>query len=330
MARRKKSTPIKSTPGHRRSARGSVSASKPDDFDEMPMNPMSRLEMEQQMAELGRILSEQEFESADQANAFLQNLLQETGGKIPQRELETPAEKAMELIIEAENAPERRARKLIKDALKLDPNCVDAYILQGEMADSLEQAIKFYRQAVEVGEKALGPDTFEENAGHFWGIVETRPYMRALQTLASVLWVYGEPEETIAIYQKMLELNPGDNQGARYNLLDALLLMRRHDEAKALLDAYDDGMAHWLFNKALFLFRTEGRSKRAREAIQEALDANELVADFLLGIEEMPEPGEVPEFIQFGDESEAAAYVSGSFPLWASTPGSQYWLQENI
>lgn len=330
MSRRKKSTPIKPTAGHRRSTRGSLPVDQPEEFDDMPAVPMNRLEMEQQMSELSRILAEQEFESVEDANEFLQNLMKETGGRIPHKEPETPAEKAMQLVIEAESAPERRARKLIRDALKLDPMCVDAYVLQGEMAESLEQAIKFYRQAVEVGEKALGQETFEQESGYFWGLVETRPYMRALQTLASVLWVYGEVDESIAIYQKMLELNPGDNQGVRYELLSALILMRRHDEAQSLLDAYDDGMADWLYNKALLLFRTEGRSKRARDAMQDALDTNELVADFLLGFEDMPGPDEVPDFIQFGEESEAAAYVVKSFPLWASTPGAQYWLQENI
>lgn len=329
MTPQKKSTPPQSGAGHRRSSRPLSSPKRDEDFEEMPPIPMSRLEMEQQMAELGRILSEQEFNSADEANEFLQNLLNETGGRIPHKEPETPAEKAMALIIEAENAPERRARKLIRDALKLDPNCVDAYILQGEMADSLPDAIQFYRQAVAVGEKALDPEHFDKNRGHFWGIIETRPYMRGLQTLASALWTYGEASEAIGIYQTMLELNTNDNQGVRYPLLNALLTLRRHEDALALLDDFDDYLAHWLYNRALLLFRIEGRSKAARDAMQEALEANELVADMLLGYEEMFEPDEMPDLMQFGEESEATTYVASCFPLWMTTPGAQYWIQEN-
>ena len=296
----------------------------------MPPIPMSRLEMEQQMAELGRILSEQEFNSADEANEFLQNLLNETGGRIPHKEPETPAEKAMALIIEAENAPERRARKLIRDALKLDPNCVDAYILQGEMADSLPDAIQFYRQAVAVGEQVVSPEHFAKNTGHFWGIVETRPYMRALQSLASALWAYGEAVEAIGLYQRMLELNPNDNQGIRYPLMNALIMLRRHEDALGLLGDFDDDMTHWAYSRALLLFRMEGRSKAAREAIRDALNANELVADMLLGFEEMLDPDDMPDLMQFGEESEATAYVASCFPLWTATPGAQYWLQENL
>ena len=42
----------------------------------------------------------------------------------------------------------------------------------------------------------------------------------------------------------------------------------------------------------------------------------------------MPDPDEIPDFISFGDETEAISYVFGAFPLWAATPGAQYWLSE--
>jgi hypothetical protein len=34
---------------------------------------------------------------------------------------------------------------------------------------------------VAAGERSLGPKAFEEDAGHFWGILETRPYMDRLE-----------------------------------------------------------------------------------------------------------------------------------------------------
>ncbi|HRJ44376.1 MAG TPA: hypothetical protein PL105_20955, partial [Caldilineaceae bacterium] len=180
------------------------------------------------------------------------------------------------------------------------------------------------------GERGLGPDIFEEDRGAFWGLVETRPYMRALRSLASSLWNYGEVDEAVSIYHEMMALNPSDNQGVRYQLLDALLLLRRHDEAAELIDSFDDGMAHWAYNEALLLFRTEGRSDNALEALEVALDCNEYVPDYLLGLEPMPDPDEMPGMFGFGDEAEAVSYVFGAFPLWAATPGAQYWLHENV
>ncbi len=329
MSARKKDNDEKPTAGHRRAGRPVSPRKQAEEPDELPPIGFSRLEMEQQMADLGKLMAEQDFENIDEANDFLRSLLEGSGGQIPHREPETPAEKAQALIFQAIDAPERRARKLIKDALKLDPDCVDAYILLGEMANNLPDAIDQFRKAVTAGARSLGNDMFDENQGHFWGLIETRPYMRAVQNLASSLWNYGEVDEAVELYQAMLALNPGDNQGVRYALLDALLLLRRHDEATELLDQFDDGMAHWAYNEALLLFRTEGRSENAIEALETALEVNEFVPDYLLGYAPMPDPDDMPEFISFGDESEAISYVFGAFPLWAATPGAQYWLNEH-
>lgn len=328
MSTRKKGNDEKPVAGHRRAGRPVSPRKQAEEPDELTPMGFSRLEMEQQMADLGKLMAEQNFENIDEANDFLRHLLEGSGGQVPHREPETPAEKAQELIFQAMDAPERRARKLIKDALKLDPNCVDAYVLLGEMADSLPDAIAQFRKAVAAGARSLGDDMFDENQGYFWGLIETRPYMRAMQNLASSLWNYGEVDEAVHLYQEMLALNPGDNQGARYALLDALMLLRRHDEAAELLERFDDGMAHWAYNEALLLFRLEGRSERAIAVLETALEINEFVPDYLLGYAPMPDPDEMPEFISFGDESEAISYVFGAFPLWAATPGAQYWLHE--
>jgi len=330
MSTRKKGNDEKPTAGHRRAGRPISPRRQDSDPEDLPPVGLSRLGMEQQMADLGKLMAEQNFENIDEANDFLRNLLEGSGGQIPHRQAETPGEKAQELIFQAIDAPERRARKLIKDALKLDPNCADAYVLLGEMADSLPDAIAQFRKAVAAGERGLDDNALEEDRGHFWGLIETRSYMRAMQNLASSLWNYGEVEEAVQLYQEMLSLNPADNQGVRYLLLDALLLLRRHDEAAELLDQFDDGMAHWAYNEALLLFRTEGRSEEAIEALETALEINEFVPDYLLGYEPMPDPDEMPEIFNFGDESEAVAYVFGAFPLWAATPGAQYWLHEYV
>lgn len=330
MSTRKKGTDDKPAAGHRRAGRPVSQRRRDEEPDETTSSGFNRLEIEQQMADLGKLMAEQDFADFNEANDFLRNLLMGNEGKLPHDEAETPEEKAQELIIQAVDAPERRARKLIRDALKLDPHCVDAYVLLGEMSDSLPSAITEFRKAVAAGEQTLGQEILENAHGKFWRLIETRPYMRALRNLALSLWNYGEVDEALALYNKMLKLNPDDNQGIRYKLLDALILLRRHDEAVDLLDSFDDGMAHWAYNQALLLFRTEGRSKKTEDALQTALDINEYVPDYLLGLEPMPDPEEMPETFSFGDESEAIAYVFGAFPLWAATPGAQYWLQENM
>jgi tetratricopeptide (TPR) repeat protein len=100
-------------------------------------------------------------------------------------------------------------------------------MLAMETASSSDEALRLYRQGVEAGEKALGKAAFRDDVGSFWGILETRPYMRARQGLAEALWTTGLRDETAEHYQDMLRLNPNDNQGIRYLLLDCLLALTR-------------------------------------------------------------------------------------------------------
>ena len=86
----------------------------------------------------------------------------------------------------------------------------------------------------------MGKVYFEENAGHIWGLLETRPFMRALEGLALTLRESGQPEEALSIYRELLRLNPGDNQGIRYNLADLLLKLNRDAELGKLLEDYDE------------------------------------------------------------------------------------------
>src|SRR5215203_1056358 len=182
--------------------------------------------MERVTQDLGRLLTEREFGSIEEANAFLENMLREGGGKLPSAPAPTtPLERAQDLIYEAfETESSRKRIQLAKKALKTSGDCADAYVLLAEEdAESLEEAKDLYQKGVEAGERALGRETFKEEAGHFWGILETRPYMRARQGLAACLWELGEHGEAIEHYQEMLELNPSDNQGIRYELAGCLL-----------------------------------------------------------------------------------------------------------
>ena len=192
---------------------------------------------------------------------------------------------------------------------------------------SKEKAKELYEAGVKAGERALGADAFDEYVGHFWGVLETRPYMRAREGLAACLWQQGQRQEAIEHYQEMLRLNPGDNQGIRYILLPCLLAEEMETETELLLAAYpDDAMAMWLYTRALFLFHKEGASQQATSQLREALEYNPHVPNYLLGRKHLPR--QLPPYIGFGDESEAVSYAAEVRHLWQQEPGAIDWLRE--
>jgi len=145
-------------------------------------------------------------------------------------------DEAREIMYDAWEAPTRqRAVALARKALEVSPDCADAYnLLAEETPKSLEEALELYRKGVEAGERALGKKAFKEDVGYFWGLLETRPYMRARAGLAQSLWEAGQREEAVKHYWDLLRLNPNDNQGIRDLLMPCLIELGRDEEAERL------------------------------------------------------------------------------------------------
>jgi len=305
---------------------------EPEEIDDFPGLPPDPRAMERMTARIGRILDEQEFESIDEANAFLNQYLSEGGASLEDAPAPiTPLERAQELIYDAFETDDPQSRvELAEEALEISEACTDAYvILAEETTEDAGEAREFYETGVRAGEQALGEEIFTEEAGNFWGILETRPYMRAREGLASALWALGEREQALAHYRDLLELNPGDNQGVRYELAGCLLEEGLDQELGELLGQYDEEIsAFWLYTRALWRFRTEGASERATTELAEASGTNPYVPLYLLGKKNLLAQG-LPELIGFGDESEAVSYFANALPEWLKTPGAVEWVREN-
>jgi tetratricopeptide (TPR) repeat protein len=235
--------------------------------------------------------------------------------------------KAQDIMYDAWEQTNARSRiALARKALGVSPLCADAYNLLAEEASSLKEAGDLYAKGVEAGELALGPEGFEEYAGHFWGFLETRPYMRARAGLASVLLKLGDANAAISHYTEMLKLNPDDNQGIRYVLAAILLSQGKEPELKELLAAYErDGGAEWLYTRALLAFR-EGNVGEARSValVRNAWSANEHVPAILAGTKR-PIAGDSAN-VTVGGVDEASYYAAEFGPAWHRTPGAVAWL----
>jgi tetratricopeptide (TPR) repeat protein len=248
-------------------------------------------------------------------------------GLFGERRESDPTEAAQDIMYEAWEATGRSKRiALARKALKISPLCADAYVLLAEEeTKSAEEALAWYQQGVEAGEQALGPEGFEEYAGHFWGFLETRPYMRARAGLAAVLWRLGRHQEAIDHCQAMLELNPNDNQGIRYVLAGHLLARNDIKALKKLLREYEeDGSAAWLYTQALLAFRENDPD--ADKLAKEAWQANDHVPGVFSG--KQPLVASTDGYITMGGEDEAAYYVEEYGKTWQATPGAIEWLVE--
>ncbi len=119
---------------------------------------------------------------------------------------------------ELKRAGDRRgAYKILMELMESDLRCLDAHCHLGNLAfdHRPELAIKHYEVGLRIGELSLG-EGFDGVLP--WGLIDNRPYLRCLDGYGECIWRFGRFEEAGRIFERMLWLNPSDNQGARFLL----------------------------------------------------------------------------------------------------------------
>ncbi len=111
-------------------------------------------------------------------------------------------------------APEG-ARKLLMEALGTDLRCIDAHVHLGALVfeRSPERAILHYEVGIRIAELSL-PASFDGFL--VWGHIYNRPFLRCLHGYALCLWRLERLADAERVFERILALNPNDNQGVRF------------------------------------------------------------------------------------------------------------------
>lgn len=275
--------------------------------------PNSPFGMEKEMNNLQKIINDQDFESEEELKIFLDELLEQ--GTIDDMTNDSPGDKAQDLIYQAGDKQGRERKKIIDQALELDPSNLDAYVLLAADEGNLKKRSDLLNKAITIGEKELGPKFFKENKGHFWGIFETRPYMRAKQSLGYLLESTGKKAEAMKIYEELLELNSSDNLGIRYILLPLYIELKMYEETLDLIEEYEEyPSTDILYSHTLVSFLIHGNTKGTRDLLNKAMEHNQYVIDYLSGRKDIPV--ESYPYVKFRGETEAIVYAQRNASLW--------------
>jgi tetratricopeptide (TPR) repeat protein len=283
---------------------------------------------EKSMGKVKKALEGKNFATLQDLNRFLGTLAGPGAFDAPFDTELSDKEEAQELAFDAMEAESSAdARRLAKRALALDPDCVDALVvLTGLDAHSPREAIEGLQRAVAAGERSLGAEFIRKNRGYFWGILETRPWMRAMEQLAGVLRSQEIYLDAIRIYERMLELNPNDNQGVRDSLLGVYLAAGDAAAAGKLLKKYrNDGSANFAWGRVLERY-LDGDLDGASRALVEARAANGHVELYLMG--RKPIPKALPEMYSMGSEEEAIFCMDNLAAAWADHTDALLWVAE--
>jgi tetratricopeptide (TPR) repeat protein len=288
-----------------------------------------QMSMEKEMHKITEMLEAQDFDTIEEANDFLNNMLNNNPNLLeePHKEI-SKKQQAQEILFDAqEEASAQKRIELAQKALTLYPHSPDAYniIAESTPGTNLVEQMNLFKQGMLVGEKDLGQAFFEENKGHFWGIIETRPFMRSKSGYANCLWALGETGKAVKQFEKMIELNPNDNQGIRYLLITLYIELPNYNKALRLLETYEEDDAHARYSRVLIEFGKNGITDELGHLLKNAKKQNPHVLPYLVGKKRCPIAA--PEYFSFGDSTEAKAYVYDNIDLWRQHPQLLKWLK---
>lgn len=214
-----------------------------------------------------------------------------------------------------------------RKALALDSAAVDAYVALAQCVETAAERVALLREGVRHGEICWQQYLKRPPKGFFWAHFETRPLMRALHNLALALWQCGDREDAVSLVDRIIRLNPNDNQGIRYLGLAWHPVLGNWSRVDALLKKYKgEGRTEYLYAYCLNCVRQDAG---AEEALHAAMAANPHVPALLLA-SRPPQPDQNSTSAAFGSRDEAAAYAAFNRKAWASVPLALGWLRGAI
>ncbi len=119
----------------------------------------------------------------------------------------------------AESGNSKAAVRILMDACEADLRQLDAHAHLGLMLFNRDpvRALRHYHAGVRIGELSLGPD-FDGLLP--WVCLDNRPFLRCLHGFGLCLWRLREFKDAYSVLERLLWLNPVDNQGVRFNIGD--------------------------------------------------------------------------------------------------------------
>ncbi|MDO4352982.1 MAG: hypothetical protein Q4D00_07655, partial [Clostridia bacterium] len=230
---------------------------------------------------------------------------------------------------------EKEALKYAKKALELDEYCTDAEVMIADIqyGRDPEKFKKKFEKIITKTEKHLREEGYfdDDCIGRFWGIFETRPYMRARYNYIELLLALGKYKKAVEECEEMLELNSNDNTGIRYTLMGLYAHFEDEVSAMRLYKKYNECSVHMLLPLIALYYKADSY-KTAEKYLR--LIRGEGFDDYFLDFDDIydDEDDDMPFIGGYcrGSEEEVEYAIEQCSFLYISTPGVLEWIENKV
>lgn len=231
-----------------------------------------------------------------------------------------------DILEQAYNADTKmKAKELAKKALIIYPDNIDAMCFLAELENKDSRKLMAYDKAIDKAEELL-KDYFDDSVGHFWGIIETRPYLRAKAGRVRVFIYMKKYKEALTECEDILRLNKDDNMGMRYILINLCCYLKEFDKLEKVIKDFNEDTSYVLFPQVIMYFK-QGNMEKFKEYLNLLNESNQYIINMLTGKEKML--NEIPKYYSLNSKEEAFFIVGDAEYLLEQNPDFIKYLKEN-
>ena len=279
---------------------------------------------------LQEFLKNNNVKDIDEANEKLQEFIKMyNNGEMEYKN--TPLDDAYEILEEAHNARnEKEALRLAKKAYEKSSECFDAILFQCDLEENGIKRMTLLNDGLEFEKNRLTKEKYfdKENIGYFYGIFETRPYIRGLVIKIEYLLEEGKLRQAASVCKEVLKLNENDNLGARYLLMAIYAVLEEEKDMLDLYKKYPEEDLEMLFPLFAIYYKI-GNDKKAKDYLNRIDKCNSNFVKYFKGTIK-PSEKVNPGYYSRGDSSEIFMYLERYDYLLITMPRLHEYVIENL
>ena len=243
----------------------------------------------------------------------------------------TPMDDAYELLDKAYEANTKsKAKKYAKEALEVCPELFDAKLFLIDMEDNYLKKENMLNEALkEEKERLTDEDFFEKDCiDKFYGIFETRPYIRGLYSKALMQTQMGKMKLAIKTSEEIIRLNESDNTGARYMLMALYAYLEDEKNLLKLYKKYDEEYSLEMIIPLMVYYYKQDDVKKAKKYLKMIKELNDNFIKFYTGKMEKEEDF-INGYYKNGSPSEVISYFNNYGFLLIAVPTLKDFVEKN-
>jgi len=245
----------------------------------------------------------------------------------------SPEFRSNELLDEAYNADSEEEKiEYAKQALKIYPDNIDAACFIANFEKNPVVKLSKFETIIEKASGKLKREGYfnKDKIGEFWGLIETRPYMRARNRKVLLLIELGRYTCAIKECEELLKLCESDNLGIRYHLIGLYCLLEKFNECKNLREQFNEESSTQLKFPMAIMYYKLGDYKKAKEILKQINEENPHIFELLKDNVYLTKNLEDVHYYSPGSIEEAILVTKGLSYLLGSIPSFYTFLERNF